>query len=44
MIIIDMDFAISKTDMIKTDRGTGHVYDIAHAWSLLFLDSTGFEG
>jgi hypothetical protein len=23
---------MSKTDMIKTDTGTGHVYDLAHAW------------
>jgi hypothetical protein len=33
MIIIDIDFAISKTDTIKTDTGTGHVYDLAHAWT-----------
>jgi hypothetical protein len=30
-IIIDINFAISKTDSIKTDTGTGHVYDLAHA-------------
>jgi hypothetical protein len=41
MIIINIDFAISKTDSIKTDTSTGHIYDLDHACTLGFCSFTG---
>jgi hypothetical protein len=29
---MDIDFAIYKTETIKSDTGTGHVYNLTHAW------------
>jgi hypothetical protein len=31
MIILNIDIAISKTDMIISEIDNGHVYDLTHA-------------
>jgi hypothetical protein len=40
-IIIIIDFAISKTDSIKTDTSTGHIYNLDHACILGFCSFIG---